>query len=278
MNSNQVDSEYIADAHAFATLGAGIMVWSLDEPEKKAKPATGFVSHAHSPVVWRGWMLSSLQYEQWVTALKELPPLYSLAQYEMHHRMRCWVPLVQHCTPATWFIEGIQDIKPHMFPCHVKDGVKSANATNLPRPCHNNNDVHLHEKELKRQRGTLDDGLVLRQHVDAYPEETRVWMFGKTVLDIIHQPKPGSPSVEPLWILQLLANAPQEFFVSPFTIDIARSKEGTLFVMGMGDAGVSDYKTDMDPLVLSMLHVRWYATMQNHIAARTTINEHTHSM
>ena len=265
MSPRKVDPEYFLDAQAFSKLGAGILVWPMDEPSARVKPAQGFDSldNDTAPVAWRGWMLDSHEYEAWTAALGARAPRFTLAQYEMHHRMRNWVPAVAAFTPTTWFIESAHDADVTMFPCHVKDGVKSANATHLPRPCMSVLDIGLHETELKRQRGKLDDGLVLREHLDAWENETRVWVMGADAHDFyFYDTGQHTYDLSASWLKKALVNAPPDFFDAPFTMDIAQTKKGVLFVMDMGDAGVSDYKeAHQDPEFLDSLRNGWYQAL-----------------
>ena len=265
LSPREVDPEYTEDAKAFASLGAGILVWPMDEPGARVKPAKGFAVHEDAAVAWRGWMLDRDNYMAWTSALGGRIPRFTLDQYEMHHRMRNWVPAVQGSTPKTWFVTSPQDASPEMFPCHVKDGVKSANASHLPRPCRSREDIELHANELKRQRGKLDDGLVLREHVDAFETETRVWVMGPTIDDFAyHACSIGAPTPSVDWLHGILANAPANFFDAPFTMDIAKKKSGEYFVMDMGDAGVSDYKEghSYHPF-LDALRRHWYKHLVN---------------
>lgn len=259
MFPREVDPDYLWDAHAFSTLGAGVLVWSMDEPGAKVRAALSFASHDNAPVAWRGWMLSGQRYDEWVDALAARTPRFTRSQYEMHHRMRNWVPAVQGFTPKTWFVGSAQNATLDMFPCHVKDGVKSANAKHLPRPCQTVHDVELHEKELLRQRGKLDDALVLREHVDAMELETRVWVMGPTMDDFYFcKGVRGAPEPSAEWLHNALAKAPPAFFDAPFTMDIGQTFSGELFVMDMGDAGVSDYKEGHEsPEFLMTLRQRW---------------------
>lgn len=270
MSPREVDPEYASDARAFSELGAGVLVWPMDEPGARVTPAKGFAHIEGAPVAWRGWMLDSTGYQAWTSALGAREHRVSLAQYEMHHRMRNWVPAVASHTPRAWFIGSAGEASGDMFPCHVKDGVKSANATNLPRPCVSQADVALHEAELKRQRGKLDDGLVLREHVDAWEPETRVWVMGPTVDDFYFVARgKGAPEPSVDWLAEVLANAPSNFFDTPFTMDIARKKSfGGYFVMDMGDAGVSDYKegATSEPF-LSALREHWVDALSKPAAA-----------
>lgn len=259
MSPREVDAEYAQDAHAFALLGAGILVWSMDEPGAAVRPAKGFSNHPSAPVVWRGWMLDSSRYQDWIAALGARPALFALGQYEMHHRMRNWVPAVQDNTPLTWFVESLHEVQDFMFPCHVKDGVKSANAKHLPRPCRSVSDVALHEKALIVQRGQLDDGLVLRKHMDASATEIRVWVMGPDPSQMHYHIAPSSPIPTKEWLAQVLNRASPSFFDAPFTMDIALEGNGNLFVMDMGDAGVSDYKEGAEsPEFLAKLRQAWY--------------------
>lgn len=265
VSPREVDHEYAEDAKAFAKLGAGILVWPMDEPGARVQAAKGFTAHADAPVAWRGWMLDRDNYKAWMNALGNRTARFDLAQYEMHHRMRNWVPAVQGATPKTWFVASAQQAAADMFPCHVKDGVKSANAAHLPRPCRSVKDIELHEAELKRQRGKLDDGLVLREHVDAFEPETRVWVMGPTINDFYyHACSVGAPAPSVEWLHGVLANADPAFFDAPFTMDIARKKSGEYFVMDMGDAGVSDYKEGhTSPVFLDFLRKAWYDRLGN---------------
>lgn len=264
MSPREVDPDYLQDAHAFAALGAGVLVWSMDEPRSAVCAAKGFSSYNDAPVVWRGWMLDSTKYQEWLAGLRQRVPLFSLAQYEMHHRMRHWVPAVQGFTPLTWFVANTHEVREFMFPCHVKDGVKSANATHLPRPCMNIGDVALHEQALMHQRGGLDDGLVLRQHWDASATEVRVWVMGPDPSDMHYHLVDRSPVPTKEWLSQVLQGASPQFFDAPFTMDIALSGSGELFVMDMGDAGVSDYKEGWQSRAfLDTLRSAWYQTWLN---------------
>lgn len=263
MSSRQVDSEYLLDAQEFSNLGAGILVWPMDEPGAKVIPAKGFAVVDAASVAWRGWMLDSEKYLAWTAALGARAARFTVAQYEMHHRMRNWVPAVEAFTPQTWFVGTASDARIEMFPCHVKDGVKSANAKHLPRPCMSVLDINLHETELKRQRGKLDDGLVLREHMDAWEHETRVWVMGPTAHDFyFYDTGQHTSDLSASWLKKALANAPSDFFDAPFTMDIAQTKKGVLFVMDLGDAGVSDYKEGhQDPEFLNSLRNGWYQAL-----------------
>ena len=273
MSPRKVDSEYALDAKAFSALGANIFVWSMDEPNAKVKAATGFPVNGAAtgaPVVWRGWMLDSAKYQKWLSALGDLSSKHTLSAYEMHHRMRHWVPAVKDFTPATWFINTARDARMDMFPCHVKDGVKSANASHLPRPCRFVEDIEQHEAALVRQRGALDDGLVLRAHANASPDETRVWVFGPEDYMYCRPASGGAPMrymgfTEELdaWLYRVVSSMPPAFFEAPFTMDVGQLLGmGDFFVMDMGDAGVSDYKEGhAHPVFLDQLRTRWYRTL-----------------
>ena len=234
----RVDSEFIDDAHAFAQLGLGISVWSMDEPNTPVRGTKHYPHHEGAPNAWRGWMLSPADYALWIAALGNEQALVSQDDYELHHCMRGWAYAFKEFTPDTWFVPEVKDIQPWMLPCHVKDGVKSANASYLPRPCRSVSDVAQHVRELIRQRGTLEDGLVLRQHYDTDESfgEVRVWVFGRTTFLYYADAKLDA------WLTKVLSQPHDTFFGSPFTMDIARTKDGRYFVMDVGDAGVSDYK------------------------------------
>lgn len=248
--AGRVDDVYFLDAREFATLGVGILVWSMDSPNSPVRATKEYAHHKNAPTYWRGWMLSMPSYSLWLSALGSFPAILNADNYAMHHRMRHWVPQLKGFTPDTWFLQNAEAALLHMFPCHVKDGVKSANASHLPRPCQTIDDVLAHQSALVSQRGVLDDGLVLRLHqeLDTSFDEVRVWVFGSTMR--YYANGVDSAHLTP-WLNSTLMSMDPAFLRFPFSMDISRNTEGEYFVMDVGDAGVSDYKeghADLDYL------------------------------
>ena len=264
VNTRKVDEAYESDAKAFARLGCAIAVWNMDEPDSNIKVIQG-APQENIPIIWRGWMLDSNKYHQWSDKAhhQNYVVAVSMDQYHEHHRVDKWSKKLQRFTTQTWLLpavnwEGLIDDL-NVFPCHVKDFVKSANAHDLPRPCHSGYDILEHVEAIKKQRGALEGGLALRQHIfvdDSFPE-TRTWVINNAVYI---PPAVDTPELR-AWCETLLAT--QEPSV-PFTMDIVKNTAGQYLVMDCGDAGVSDWKEwEATPSHIDTIRVQWNHWLDN---------------
>lgn len=229
--SKEVDPEYATEVPLWKTLGWSVVPWDVEQPEK----LSALVKEGTS-VYYRGWMLTEQQYKELYTLVTSHQAIMTVTpdEYIDNHHASRWLYRVKDYTSSFQVVPMSrlpEDLT--LYPCFVKDDVKSANDANLPRPCQNWGDVQLHIDALRRQ-GRLQastDCLVARTPILHESTEHRVFWVG------------GRPYAEQVALEDSLLAELSSFRAptAPFTMDVVKTNHGWA-IMDMGDGGVSGWK------------------------------------
>ncbi|GAA0332068.1 ATP-grasp domain-containing protein [Morganella psychrotolerans] len=201
------------------------------------------------PVIWRGWMLNTEEYQQLhrAIALHGGTMLSSVDDYIRNHHITGWYERCREFTPETVitsadanFDELICDLQwPAYF---VKDYVKSL-TTNRGSIAENADEIREIIKLIAHYRGEIEGGVCLR-HIEYFIENTerRYFILNK----IVYSADNNIPHI--VYDIADKINTPF------FSVDIAENTESELRLIEIGDGQVSDIKEwDMEKFI-SMLN------------------------
>ncbi len=189
------------------------------------------------PVLYRGWMLTCLQYSRLHDGVVALGStmLTSPEQYERCHYLPKWYPQLQEFTPATHFFRESDDIVARLrelswSACFLKDYVKSLSVGDgsMVRDLAKIPEVIA---KMKFYRGEIEGGLCARRIEDFDPEtEERYFVFGGRAFsrdDVIPE------------VVRVAASRINSPF---FAVDTVLRRDGTTRIIELGDGQVSDRK------------------------------------
>ncbi|WP_413491755.1 ATP-grasp domain-containing protein [Morganella psychrotolerans] len=200
------------------------------------------------PVIWRGWMLNTEEYQQLhrVIALHGGTMLSSADNYISNHHITGWYECCRKFTPETVitsananFDELICDLQwPAYF---VKDYVKSL-TTSRGSIAENADEIREIIKLITHYRGEIEGGICLR-HIEYFIENTerRYFVLNKKVY--------SADSHIPHIVYDIADKINTPFF----SVDIAENTAGKLRLIEIGDGQVSDIKEwDTEKFILML--------------------------
>ncbi|OBU11284.1 hypothetical protein AYY17_00565 [Morganella psychrotolerans] len=189
------------------------------------------------PVIWRGWMLNTKEYQQLHRAIALLGStmLSSADDYIRNHHITGWYECCREFTPETVitsvdadFEEVTRNLRwPAYF---VKDYVKSL-TTNRGSIAKNADEIREIIKLIAHYRGEIEGGICLR-HIEYFIENTerRYFVLNK----IIYSADDNIPPI--VYDIADKINTPF------FSVDITENTAGELRLIEIGDGQVSDIK------------------------------------
>lgn len=190
-----------------------------------------------SQVVYRGWMLSPVEYENFCSSVTAVggQPLTSSTQYLATHYLPNWYSVIPDLTPETvvlppdvdWIAELTKLGWPRFF---VKDYVKSLK-TSLGSVIERPEDIHAVAAEMEKYRGTIEGGLCIRR-VEDFLLDTEQRYFVLFNKPYCADPQAAIPDI----IFTCAARIASNFF----SVDLIRRSDGQLRVVEIGDGQVSD--------------------------------------
>ena len=275
----QPDEIYAGEAAASERLGIAwsplnfeALVYEQDAAQAVRRvPA----AEAETPAVYRGWMLTPVQYGALYEALasRRISLINTLAEYERCHYLPRWYKLLEGETPRSVWTEAGEDLSlPHLLerlrvfgagPVIVKDWVKSRkhewhDACFIPSAADTDAAGRVVGQFLARQGDDLNVGLVFREFVSLEPLTTHsksgmplarefrlFFLDGEVLLASRYWDEGEYPQEElPLEHFRALARKiPSRFF----TMDVAQKTDGGWIVVELGDAQVAELPTQADP-------------------------------
>jgi hypothetical protein len=249
-----VDPDYRAEAEAFQARSQTVSTW--DGQVLRPAPVAG------TRLLYRGWMLSGLEYTQlyshWANLgymLKTPPEHYGLCHYL--HR---WYHSLQALTPETDFIEADKDaldilqatlkvrLQQGWTAGFIKDAVKSlktAGGSRVDTP----EDVERWFAEMKHYRQALEWPICLRAWESwRVSTERRYFVYQEQLL----VPPEAKETPIPELIATVMARIDSPFY----TLDVVQNEEGQWRLVELGDGQVSDHKGwEADTFVQDLLNV-----------------------
>lgn len=188
-------------------------------------------------VIWRGWMMSALEYRQLhhAVTVRGAAMMTSPEDYLRCHHLPGWYNLCRDFTPETRVVHPDVDFDALLaelqWPvCFVKDYVKSL-TTSRGSVAHNANEIREIVQLLKKFRGEIEGGICLRRFESFKPHsEKRYFVLNKQVYAA-----DGDVSTS---VREIASRIDSSFF----TIDMIENTLGEPRLVEIGDGQVSDLK------------------------------------
>ena len=191
---------------------------------------------AGSTVIYRGWMLDAPRYERLAAAIRSAggQPMTDVGPYLSCHHLPNWYPLLSDLTPESHVLDPGRDYEQQLRELgwgaiFVKDFVKSLK-TSVGPIVRTPSAIHEVVSEMRRVRGDIEGGIVVRRVEDFDPASERRYF----VLDgVAYDPDGREP---PALVKDVGERIPSRFF----SADGAHLRNGTLRLVEVGDGQVSD--------------------------------------
>ncbi len=265
----QVDEDY-KEEYQEAGLNYPCALFSYEDLEKEDKLSL-FGEEISGLTIYRGWMMKPEMYKRFYEKLEErgIILINSPEEYERYHTLPGWYNDFKEFTPeSVWedkgTLESALDLTMGLSGSYiVKDYVKSRkhewyDACYIQSITDTPNVKKTIGNFIERQGDSLVGGVVLRKYVKLKPigyheksgmpisEEYRVFAFGGRMLifDKYWKCNEEIGIIDDLpWILSVIDTKIRSNFV---TIDLARSEDGDLIILELGDGQVSGLQ-QIDP-------------------------------
>ena len=220
---------------ATALLKAGHAVTLIDS-EKLSTPAPLKII-ASETVVYRGWMLSLIEYENLILSIERVGglPLSSTEKYLATHYLPNWYQIIPDLTPETVVLSLDADWTSELrrlgwSKFFVKDYVKSLK-TSIGSLIQSPEDIQTVAAEMKKYRGTIEGGLCVRRVEDFLPETEQRYFVLKGKPYCVN-PKEQIPDI----VFECAKRIDSQFF----SVDVIQRADGQLRIVEIGDGQVSD--------------------------------------
>ncbi len=188
-------------------------------------------------VAYRGWMLSSIDYERLVAIVEKAGArvLTSKSEYLATHHLPNWYPIIADLTPETRIYSLDTDLEKELYDLDwdkffIKDYVKSLK-TSIGSKIDKPSDIADVIAQMQKFRGTIEGGICVRQVEDFIPETERRYFIVRGKLFA------ASIDDEISVVVQECAKRINSPF---FSVDVVERREGILRVVEIGDGQVSD--------------------------------------
>ncbi|WP_330486222.1 ATP-grasp domain-containing protein [Tumidithrix elongata] len=188
-------------------------------------------------VVYRGWMLSPLDYESLagVVQSKGATVLTSQASYLSTHYLPNWYPLIADLTPETKFFSMDDDLEQELRGLgwngfFIKDYVKSLK-TSIGSMIDDPSTIGTVVSEMQKFRGNIEGGLCVRR-VEDFKIETEKRYFVLQGKAFAASPDEKIPEI----VKECVRRIESKFF----SVDVVERRDGGMRVVEIGDGQVSD--------------------------------------
>jgi len=235
-NPKQVDAAYLEQFTCLRNAGFTTSVISLELLESGSSRIMP-IPDPDSTVVYRGWMLSPIDYERLVKIVEDTGSsvLTSKSEYLATHYLPSWYPLVADLTPETKFYSVGDDLEDELHKLgwnrfFIKDYVKSLK-TSVGSLIQSPSEITTVVSEMQKFRGTIEGGICVRRVEDFLPEtEKRYFVVcGKSFAAAIDEAIPE--------IVEECAKRIESQF---FSVDVIDRCDGVKRIVEIGDGQVSD--------------------------------------
>ncbi len=190
-----------------------------------------------STIVYRGWMLTSTEYENLVRSISDAggTPFTTLQQYLATHHLPNWYEKISDLTPETVVLPLSSDWVAELSKLNwarffIKDFVKSLK-TSVGSIIERPEDIYIVAAEMEKYRGMIEGGLCVRRIEDFVPDtEQRYFVLNNKPYS--SDPKAVIPSI----VFECASRIDSKFF----SVDVVSRTDGELRIVEIGDGQVSD--------------------------------------
>lgn len=209
---------------------------------------------AGARVLYRGWMLAPARYRHLAEAVSAVGAsmVTDAAAYHRCHHLPGWYAKCADLTPETEFVAPDEDLPARLATLRwsayfVKDFVKSLTTTR-GSVASTPEEVAAVVAEIARVRGGIEGGVCLRR-VEPFVPDSEARYFVAAGRAIAAEGEP------PALVHELASRIESPFF----SVDVARTREGALRLVELGDGQVSDRKEWPAARFVAMLHAAFGA-------------------
>jgi hypothetical protein len=234
LKTKRCDEFYAAEFVAVEAAGFNASVFSFEEFQTGSFRAFPTLP-ADTIAIYRGWMLSSTEYENFAFAIAQSGGclLTDAKTYLSTHHLPNWYSLISKFTPETRIFPADADLAAELRSLgwneyFIKDYVKSLK-TSIGSIISTPEQAAIVVSEMRRFRGTIEGGFCVRRVENFLPETEKRYFVLNSV--------PCSMSGEIPSIVSECARRIQSPF---FSVDVVQRADGSLRVVEIGDGQVSD--------------------------------------
>jgi hypothetical protein len=234
LRAKQPDEQFSSEVEAVRAVGFNISLFSLEDFQNgdfRTFPPLPSVSE----ILYRGWMLSTDEYERLVTSVSGIGAKLAVdrATYLASHYLPQWYPQLADLTPETRIYPPDCDLESELrllnWPAFfIKDYVKSLK-TSVGSCITKAEQVSAVVADMRRFRGVIEGGFCVRR-VENFMADTESRYF---VLDgVPHAPEGNVPPI----VHECAKRLTSRFY----SVDVVRRADGQLRIVEIGDGQVSD--------------------------------------
>ena len=238
LNKDVIDEQYQKEANCMHKNGLLTAIISLENMEvgiKLKNVATEVTQECK--VIYRGWMLPAREYSNLVKVLQKqkMTPLISINNYLSTHYLPNWYPFISDLTPETAVFEVTEDLPSQLVSLgwskyFVKDYVKSLK-TSVGSFVRSPEEILKVISEMKKFRGDIEGGICVRR-VERYELNSEKRYFVINGHPFFFDKNANIPEI----VYQCVNRINSPFF----SIDVAKTIDGQLRIVEIGDGQVSD--------------------------------------
>jgi ATP-grasp domain, R2K clade family 3 len=235
-NPKQVDAAYLEQFTCLRNAGFATSVISLELLESGTAKIIPILAPG-STVVYRGWMLSPIDYERLVRVVESADSsvLTSQSEYLATHYLPNWYPLIADLTPETQFYAVSDDLEGELQKLgwdgfFIKDYVKSLK-TSVGSIIQAPSEITTVIAEMQKFRGSIEGGICVRRVEDFLPETEKRYF--------VVRGKPFAAAVDetiPVIVEECAKRIESQFF----SVDMVVRRDGVQRIVEVGDGQVSD--------------------------------------
>jgi hypothetical protein len=234
LKTKRCDEFYAGEFAAVETAGLNASVFSLEEFQTGSFRTFPNLP-ADATVIYRGWMLSSADYESLVSLISQsgARSLTDTKTYLSTHHLPNWYSLISEFTPETRIFPANADLATELRSLgwneyFIKDYVKSLK-TSIGSRISTPEQAAIVVTEMRQFRGTIEGGFCVRQIENFLPEtEKRYFVFNSI-------PCSMNGEIPPI-VSECARRIPSPFF----SVDVVQRADGELRIVEIGDGQVSD--------------------------------------
>jgi hypothetical protein len=237
-----IDEAFQDQAIALKMAGFSTSVYSIED--NRIRPAVP----ADATVIYRGWMMSSEDYNlfwNWLTAQGVNRVLTDTDQYLAAHYLPNWYPALERWTPSTVSFGNSPETAERVYhfaagafaatagmKLQLKDYVKSLKTAG-GSVVTSADEIKEVLAKMEKYRGSIEGGVVLRKFEEFYPDSEKRYF-------VINGRYYGQEQTYDLRHMNLLEQV-KDAVPSPFfSVDIALRVDGVARIVEVGDGQVSD--------------------------------------
>lgn len=234
LRPKQPDEQFAAEIEAVQSAGFQVSLFSVEDFQAGTLHAIPALSN-NSNILYRGWMLSSDEYQNFESAVKQAgSQLYTtLNTYLSSHYLPLWYSSIADLTPETRMYPVNCDLEaelralnwPEFF---IKDYVKSLK-TSVGSRISKPSEIATVVAEMRRFRGRIEGGYCVRRVERFLPETERRYL----VLN-------GVPYAQSGDVPSIVFDCARRHRSHFYSVDVIQREDGAFRIVEIGDGQVSD--------------------------------------